>query len=283
MDALQCLAKELEIELIVTKPPKKNSAGKLFKNIVHQWGVQNNISVITPNDKTELTQRILSGKPKSKLGVVLDYGIIIPAPVISYFKLGIINSHFSLLPKYRGADPIRSAILHGDKQTGVTIIRITPKLDDGPILTWSELPTKQSTAPELREKLSVLNCALLPETIKLYTNNKLEPIRQDESRATYTQKASKLNGELNPAKTATQLEREVRAYAGWPKSYLKWQDKICIIHKSAVSNLKIKNNKLLAIDKRLYFGCNNGSLEILEIQPEAKATMSAKDFINGYL
>lgn len=282
LEALQCLAENFDIELVVTKPPATNSAGKKFKNSVHTWAESNKIPIVLTSNKTELEAAILKAKPISKLGVVLDYSLIIPKQIIDYFEFGILNSHFSLLPKYRGPNPIRTAILNGDKLTGVTVIRITPELDDGPILTWAEITIECMNAIELREQLSNINCALLPETVKLYLNNELELISQDESQAIYTTKTTKDDGKLDPTKSAEQLEREVRAYAGWPKSYFDYRGKTYIVHRAVANSIKVPAGELRAINKKLYYGCKNGSLEILEIQPTSKPRMNAQAFINGY-
>lgn len=282
LDALQCLAGEFSIELIITKPPARNSAGKLFKNQVQVWGDENKIRVMTPANRLELAKEIGRFNLKSEIAVVLDYGMIIPETVIDIFPKGILNSHFSLLPKYRGANPIRSAIISGDTITGVTIIRITPGLDDGPILTWSEQPIEQLDATELREKLSTLNCALLPESIKLYAGGKLSLIDQDSSQATTTTKTRKQDGRLDYHKNPRELELEIRAYVGWPKSSLEWKNKTYIIHKACESTTQVSPGTLKEVDRKLYFGCKNGSLEIQEIQPANKPKMSAEAFINGY-
>ena len=283
LEALQCLAEEFNIELIITKPPAKNSAGKLFTNQVQIWAEQNNIKTINPINKSDLSEMLAQAQPISQLGVVLDYGMIIPKDVIDYFEHGILNSHFSLLPKYRGADPIRTAILSDDDITGVTIIHITPGLDDGPILTWAEQPINNMNAIELRETLSNLNCALLPETIKLYLNNELEMVEQYDNESTHTKKTTKEVGKLDPNKTSAELEREVRAYVGWPKSYFDWDNKTHIVHKAQGSDYQVQKGELKVIDKKLLFGCKDGSLEILDIQPANKPKMNALAFINGYI
>ena len=282
VEALQCLAEDFEIELVITKPPAQNSAGKLFKNQVQLWAEENEVNIIAPSNKSELATDVSGRDVKSRIGVVLDYGMIIPEKVINIFPDGILNSHFSLLPKYRGADPIRSAILNGDEITGVTIIRITPGLDDGPILTWAELPIENMNATELREKLSNLNCALLPETIRLYLNQELEPVDQDPSQATQTTKTTKEDGKLNPNKAATQLEREVRAYTGWPKSYFEHNNNYYIVHSAKATDTIIPTGEIKVIDKKLMFGCKDGSLEIVEIQSAGKPKMNAEAFINGF-
>ena len=101
LEALQCLSEEFTIELVVTKPPATNSAGKPFKNAVHSWAEDNGVAVINPKDKLELAGLLEKANLKSKLGIVLDFGMVIPSVVIDMFDMGILNSHFSLLPKYR--------------------------------------------------------------------------------------------------------------------------------------------------------------------------------------
>jgi methionyl-tRNA formyltransferase len=199
------------------------------------------------------------------------------------FTKGILNSHFSLLPKYRGANPIRAAVLNGDNTSGVTIIRITPGLDDGPILTWSEIDIAGLNAVELREELSKINCALLPETVELYFNNQLEPIEQDDQEATHTHKTTKADGQIDTEKSPKVLAQEILAYAGWPKSYITIDDKEIIIIEANPSDVSAPKGEFLVDNKKLYLGCSGGSLEITKLQPQGKAPMDAQGFINGYL
>ena len=282
LDALQCLYEKYYIELVVTKPPATNSAGKLFKNSVHVWAQDAGIKVLNPKDKASLGLMLKEETIKSQLGVVLDFGTIIPPEVIDIFPLGILNSHFSLLPKYRGSNPIRTSILNGDDTSGVTIIRITPGLDDGPILTWSEINIAGLNATTLRDDLSKINCALLPETVGMYLNNELELISQDESATTHTHKTTKEDGRIDTSKQPKQLAREILAYAGWPKSYVSIDGKDIIILEANPSELTPPRGELRIEDKKLYLGCANGSLEIIKIQPAGKPALSALDFINGY-
>ncbi len=282
LDALLCLSENYTIELVITKPLARNSAGREFTNPVHSWALSNGIKVITPPNKAQLTTTLQSYNLSSQLAIVIDYGMIIPGQVIDMFAMGILNSHFSLLPKHRGSNPIRKAILDGDKVTGVSIIRITPGLDDGPILSWAELEVGVMDALTLREKLSLMNCALLPETISLYTQAQLEPIGQDESNATVTRKTTKSDGLLDPSKSSLELAREVRAYQGWPKSYLINNNATYIILEASSSKVIIPPAQLMVHNNSLYYGCKNGSLLITTIQPTGKPAMSGAAFINGY-
>lgn len=283
LDALQALCLDFTIEAVVTKPAVKTSSGRARPTEVEKWANSQGLKVFTPSSRKELALLFEEHNFESTTGVVLDYGLIIPQSVIESFTLGIINSHFSLLPLHRGADPIRAAILEGDQTTGVTIMKIVATLDAGPILTWAEYDLDpQITEPDLRTALSELNCALLPETLQLYLNGDIDPIEQDVTQATFTSKVSKEDGLLDPAKSATQLEREIRAYITWPKSYILVQDQQITIKKAIASDIKVEVGKLSVHDKKLYFGCEDSSLEILELQPAGKATMNAQGFVNGY-
>jgi methionyl-tRNA formyltransferase len=239
--------------------------------------------VVNPKNKSELAELLNEVSFESQLGIVLDFGMIIPAEVIDMFAMGIINSHFSLLPKYRGSNPIRTAILGGDETSGVTIIRITPGLDDGPILTWSEIDIAGFNAIELREELSKINCALLPETVELYLSNQLDPIEQDEQEATHTHKTTKADGQIDTDKSPNVLAQEILAYSGWPKSYISINDKEIIIIEAKPSNLSAPKGEFFVDNKKLYLGCSGGSLEIIKLQPQGKAPMDSQGFINGYL
>lgn len=283
LEALQALCLDFTIEAVITKPATNTSSGHTRPTEVEIWAKQNNLEVFTPSNKSELSKIVANQQFESNVGVVLDFGMIVPQDVINSFSLGIINSHFSLLPLHRGADPIRAAILEGDKTTGVTIMKIVAELDAGPILTWAEYDLRSTiTEPELRTALSELNCALLPESLTLYLNGDIDPIEQDVTQATFTSKVSKDDGLLDATKSATQLEREIRAYITWPKSYILVQNQQISIKKATVSDIKVDPGKLTVHEKKLYFGCKNGSLEIIELQPAGKASMSAQAFTNGY-
>lgn len=282
LDALRTLSEEFEIEAVITKPDDTRHS-KARPSEVAAWARQNAISVYKPTNKQELSTLVAEKKFHSQLGVVLDYGVIIPEDVIDSFEHGIVNSHFSLLPAWRGADPIRAAILHGDAVTGVTIMLIVPELDAGPILSWAEVSLDDTTnAIDLRNQLSELNCALLPETIRLYLSGDIEAVQQDEVAATFTTKTHKEDGLLNPNLHAKQLVRQINAFIGWPKSYFDWNDNKVVITKALASTHAAPLGTLSADTNKLYFGCKDGSLEIVEIQPAGKKPMDARSFINGY-
>jgi methionyl-tRNA formyltransferase len=283
LEALQALAETFEIEAVITKPDGIDRSDKPKPTVVADWARKHAVSAYKPAGKAELSKLVQEKHFRSSVGVVLDYGVIIPEDVIESFDQGIINSHFSLLPKYRGADPIRSIILNGEKTTGVTIIKIVAELDAGPILAWADTKLlKKTNASELRQKLSTINCALLPETLKLYLAGTIEPISQDDNQASFSSKTHKEDGLIDPSKLPSQLVRQIHAYTGWPKSYFEQNNQTYVIVDATESDQTASFGKLSVIDGKLYFGCTAGSLQIITIQPAGKAAMDATSFINGY-
>lgn len=151
------------------------------------------------------------------VGIVVAYGSILPQTLIDAFPQGLLNIHYSLLPKYRGASPVEQSILAGDATTGVTIQKLVFKLDAGPIVATKEIPINNSvTTPELKEELTDAGIELLLETLPKYLAGEITPTEQDETLATHCGKISKADGELLPTDSDMEKWRKYRAYFGWP-------------------------------------------------------------------
>ncbi len=280
---LEQISRAFKIEAIITKPSTAKSH-KHQSQTVEDWAKIQNIPVHLPANKEELSEIFNQYKFKSLIGLVVDYGIIIPQDVLSSFKKGILNSHFSLLPEWRGADPITFAILSGQKTTGVSIMLIVPKLDEGDLLTTKEYKLSPSiTIDVLTKELTELSSELLIDTIPKYLANNIEPYPQPTAtKPTYSRKLTKQDGLVDCNKPAEQIEREIRAYLGWPKSLLQYGGMDLILLESKVSNYQIDKCKLQVIDGKLLLGCKNSSLQIIRLQIAGKKPMDAKSFINGY-
>lgn len=155
--------------------------------------------------------------PQSDLAIVVAYGKIIPQSIIDSFPLGILNIHYSLLPKYRGASPVEHAILSGDPATGVTIQKLVFKLDAGPIIAVREIDiAEETTTPELKDELTRAGSELLVETLPKYIAGEITPIEQDESLATHCGKIEKADGEIKLSDDDHEKWRKYKAYYGWP-------------------------------------------------------------------
>lgn len=228
-------------------------------------------------------------KLKPDLIVVAGYGKIIPKQILDIPKYGSLNIHPSLLPKYRGASPVQFAILNGDEETGVTIILITEKLDQGPILASLEYLIKDSevTYQKLEKELANWGAQLLIETIPKWLKGKIKPKSQDESRVTYAKILKKEDGKINWEKKAEEIERQVRAFNPWPGTFCKINNKTLKIWKVSILE-QTKNSPIgppgkvyLAPDDRVAVQCGRDYLIIEELQFEGKRRIKVEDFLKG--
>lgn len=277
------LNKYFDIEAIITKTDRAKPNGMLQPTLLADWARSHDLKIFKVENKASLDEVFKNNRFESKVGVVVDFGIIISEKVIDSFPKGILNSHFSLLPKYRGADPITAALLHGDKQTGVSIMLIEPTLDTGQLLVQETftIPADMDIVG-LEDSLTQLGAKLLVDIIPPYLEGVIEPTVQAKAGISYTKMLKKEDGRLDPTKTATQLANQVRAFMAWPKSYFEQNTQRYIITQVKPTNVKTESGKLTVKDNILYYGCKDGSLEILEIQPAGKPKMNAAAFVNGY-
>lgn len=207
--------------------------------------------------------------------VLVAYGKIIPQNVLDAFPKGIINIHPSLLPKYRGPTPIETAILDGATETGVSLMRLSAKMDAGPVYDQSRLVLSgNETKKGLADKLLELGQEMLIDKLPAILDGSLTPKPQNDAEATYTKLLKKADGVMDFAKPAEVLEREVRAYAGWPRSHAKIHGRQVIVTKARIA----KNQK----DSALVMTCKPGYLEIQQLIAPSGKLMTAEDFLRGY-
>lgn len=289
--SLELLAENFAIEAVVTKPqPPHHKEPFPVLVMAEQLGLR----VFTPDGKAALSELIATKPFQSTLGVVIDYGFIINQDVIDSFPLGIVNSHFSLLPQWRGADPITFSILSGQKQTGVSLMLIVAAMDEGPLLAQATYDMPEGiTTPELTNDLIELSNEALKEILPIYMEGDAKPAPQAEvTMATdptpsYSRKLTKDDGILDWSKPAVQLEREVRAYLGWPGSRATIAGKDVVITKAHVLESKIETQKLkvgeaFVHEKQLWIVTADGILVVDSIKPAGKSEMPATAFLAGY-
>jgi len=225
------------------------------------------------------------------LFIVAAYGKIIPQKFLDLPKFGCLNVHPSLLPKYRGASPIQSALLHGEKETGVTIMKMDAEMDHGPIVTSDKRQvTREDTQETLMEKLAEVGAELLLKIIPDYLTGKIEPKEQDHTEATFCKIIKKSDGEIDWNKSAEEIYNQWRAFWPWPGVFfesriMNYELRIKIIE-LALTNM-VGNNapgEVFAENNKLFVAGGDGKiLEIKKLQPEGKKALEAKEFINGYL
>lgn len=280
-ESLKLLSQNFEIEAVVTKPKPAHHRGE---TPVLEVCEKRGFKVFTPTSKKELSEVFATRPVASEIGIVIDYGIIIAQDVIDYFPMGIINSHFSLLPEWRGADPISFAILSGQPKTGVSLMVIDAGMDTGKLITSRAIAIDAAdTTPTLTKKLIHLSNELLSEYLPDYMTGNIKARQQPHpDRATYSRKLLKEDGIIDWNKPAQQIEREIRAYNEWPKSRSVLAGKDVII---TSVNIEYKNGSAgtFAIeDKKLIAYCGENALIIERLKPAGKQEMTGEAFIAGY-
>ncbi len=273
LKSLEHLSSIFYIEAIITKPKKMQQKDT---PPVEEFAKNNNLKVFFADNKEELENIFNHNKFSSELGVVIDYGVILDQNTIHKFKLGIVNSHFSLLPEWRGADPITFTVLSGQIKTGVSLMLIDSGLDTGKVITRKSLRINpDETGSSLTQKLINLSNHLLSSYLPLYLNGQIKPKKQPHpDRATYSRKINKSDGEIDWKKPASQIERQIRAFDLWPKSYTNLNNKRVIITKA--------HTTIASNSNPFDIKCGDGNYLVIDelIAPSGKK-MSFKDFANG--
>lgn len=285
--SLSLLSERVTIEAVITKPRPPHHKGSVP---VIDTAKRLGLPLHTASDKTELATLCEASNFSSKVGVLIDFGIIVPKKVIDYFSLGIINSHFSILPQWRGADPITFSILSGQQETGVSLMLLVPAMDEGPLLRVGHFPLPPDiTTPLLTAKLIELSNSLLIRTLPEYITGKVIPVAQESTgkAISYSRKLTKDDGVLNWQKPAHVLEREIRAYIDWPKSHTQLAGKQVIITKAHVvpgNTVEAKPGDIetsLIGDGILMIETIDGRLCIDRLKPAGKREMSTREFLAG--
>lgn len=252
---------DFNIASIITESPKPaGRGGTTCDTTVAQTAKTFEKNLLETDNIKDLTDEIKKQDPD--LILLTDFGQIIPPEVLEIPKIAALNIHPSLLPKYRGATPIPSAILFGEKNTGISIIQMVDQIDKGPVVTQKELEIEEFDNNEtLRKRLANLALKTLLEFLPEIESGNLKPIIQDEKLATKTRKFSKEDGEIDWQKSPEELDRQIRAFHPWPGSYTFIDNKRLIIHSAFL---------------------DEGKLYLDIVQPEGKKPMEFGNFLRGY-
>ena len=275
---------------VYTQPDKPAGRGKkLQASPVKQLAEQNNIPVYQPKSlRKEETQSELKAL-NADVMVVVAYGLILPKAVLDAPRLGCLNVHGSILPRWRGAAPIQRSIWAGDAQTGVTIMQMDEGLDTGDMLHKAYcdiLPTETSTS--LYNKLAELAPSALIDVLDNLENDKFIAEKQDDSQSNYAEKLSKEEAQLDWSLPAMQLDRNIRAFNPWPIAYFSTEDKDGNVQTLKVYQAEVLPHQdkpagtILSADKNgIQIATVDGVLNLLQLQPAGKKPMSAQDLLNG--
>jgi methionyl-tRNA formyltransferase len=281
-------SKLFEICGIYTQPDKLAGRGrKTSVSPVKELAVSYGLEVIQPKTLRSEEEVARMRSLKADIAVVSAYGKIIPENILDIPTYGCINVHPSLLPKYRGATPIPSAILNGEHITGVSIMLLDAGMDTGPLFRQKEerIDDSDNTAT-LSERLSIISADVLMEVLPLWLQGKIRPEPQDNSKATYTQVISKEDGKIDWNLSAVEIWRRVRAFQPWPGCFTTWKGRNLKISKAIPEETSTSQpGKVVRLPEKsgttAGIECGDGILGILRLQLEGKKDMSLDEFIRG--
>ncbi|PIR74011.1 MAG: methionyl-tRNA formyltransferase [Candidatus Magasanikbacteria bacterium CG10_big_fil_rev_8_21_14_0_10_47_10] len=279
---LQVLLKSpmIEVGLVVTQPDKPTGRKKeVVFSPIKTVALQHDIPIVQPDS-------LKSWVPEMQdvdLAVVAQYGNIIPERLLSLPVYGTLNVHTSLLPKYRGASPIQTAILHGETKTGVTIMKMDKGLDTGPILIQEEITIDpDETYPQLDARLAVVGANLLARTIPPYISGSLVLAEQDNSAATTCTQLTRDDGLVDWQKSAQHIYNQYRAMTPWPGIWTTWNGRRLKLLRVKPADLgSSRPGRASAHDNAFFVETADGALEIVELQMEGKTVMTASQFLSG--
>jgi methionyl-tRNA formyltransferase len=280
-----------KVRLVLTQPDRPKGRGlELASSPVKQTALKLGLPIYQPEKiKTngELRAKLDAIKPDAI--IVVGYGRIIPKWMLDLPKYGNINLHASLLPKYRGAAPIQWAIANGETVTGVTTMRIDEGLDTGDILLQKQHPiSADDTSETVAPRLATVGADLMVETLRGLEGGTINPQKQDSARATHAPILKKEDGRMDFSRGAQQIYNRFRGFQPWPGAFTMFRGRglnISAMTSAAMVQIstEVSPRQFLVKDTNLFVGCGNGTaIELLQLQPEGKKKISARDFIHGY-
>ena len=281
-----------DLPLLVTRPAKPLAGrGPAPVHPMRQAAEEMGIRVLAPPtvNSEEALAELAAHSPD--LLVVCDYGEILKPATLAVARLGGINLHASLLPKYRGAAPINWAMYHGEAETGDTVIHMTPQLDAGPTIGQCRTPIGATeTAVELEARLADLGADLVRETIVKLESGVVEPIAQDNMQATKAPRLKKADGLVDWSRTAIELFNQLRAFQPWPQMYTFWQRPGKEVLRLILHGVEVAPAPadalpgMVLVDEAggLLVATGSGALRLLSLQPAGKRTLTAAELLRGY-
>ncbi len=286
LNALREISQSLEICGVLTQPDRRSGRGrKLMPNPIKKWALEFGIPVMDP-EKPGIAEAEWIEELGADLVLIMAYGHILKNDILNIAPQGCFNLHASLLPKYRGASPIETAVAMGEVQTGVTLMKVIPQMDAGPVIDSESVQIEvEDTGLGVRSKIAQACIPLLARNISgLLTGDYLSK-NQNDADATYCRKLSKADGCLDFNLPARELLSRHRAFSGWPGSYFFHGDTVLRVGKISINKgldqlqpghrCKINQNTLIV-------GTATGAVEILELQKPGGTMLPIADFLRGY-
>lgn len=270
-----------EIVAVYSQPPRTAGRGQKERlSQVHSMALNRGFEVRTPVNLKDVKEQEFFQELNLDVAVVVAYGLILPQTILSAPNHGCLNIHASLLPRWRGAAPIQHAIMAGDEETGVTIMKMDQGLDTGPVLLKESIRiTEKTTGQSLHDQLSALGAKLIIKAINDLDSGRATPQPQPRQGATYAAKLEKNDGRINWQKSSIEIDRQVRALSELPGAWFEHSDNRIKVLKSRPISGSGRPGQV--IDGLTIF-CGDGVLQLEMVQRPGKKPMSAAEFLNGY-
>lgn len=275
---------------VFTQPEKKAGRQGLWKpSEVKKIALLKKLTVFEPEKFTpDVVKKLKVRKPD--LIVLADYGKILPKEILSAPRLGALNVHASLLPKFRGPSPIQNALLQGEKETGATIMLMNEKVDAGDILNQKRIKIKpKETYSQLLSGLANLSGPLLLDTLGLWIKKKIKPRAQDESQATFCQLIEREDGKVIWDNEASAIYNQFRAFCSWPGLFTYWENngknlrlKLNQIRWAKTDPVQCRVGEVFKSDQEVAVKASGGIIILEEVQLEGKKSVKVKEFLNGH-
>ncbi len=278
----ELIKNNFNILTIYTQPPKKAKRGqKINPSPIEEFSRKKKLNLRSPNNLNNEKEFKIFKDLSPDLVVVVAYGQIIPKNFLEIPKFGFINIHASLLPRWRGAAPIQRAIMNQDKKIGVSIMKIEEKLDRGPVLCSKVVElSESSTHGEIEKKLSVVGANLLIEALQNLKNGKIEFQKQDDNKATYAKKISKIETIINWNLEADKVISHIHGLSPSPGAWFEYKGDRFKVFKATKFSESGKPG--IVIGDNLTVACKSNSIQILELQKQGKNKQTVKEFLLGY-
>lgn len=272
------LASEHDLALIISRPDSQVGRGReLAPTEVSNWAVEHDIELYRPNKAADFDERLKS----FDLVITIGYGVLLPEYILNQPKFGFINLHFSLLPKLRGAAPAQRAIIDGLTKTGITVFKLDAGMDTGPIYMQTEYPIRpNTTSGELLSELALLGPKAIDETLKAIESGVI-PALQDHSLATSASKLSKSEAQIRWADPANQIVNKILGFAPNPGATARFRGEVLRVTKAKVADITLVAGSIEFIAGSVLVGTATTAVELLEVTPAGKRSMSAVAWANG--
>jgi methionyl-tRNA formyltransferase len=282
--------KDFSIAAVVTQPDRPRGRGQQVQaSPVKETALELGLHVYQPEKLKSDSAADFFKRVAPDAVVIIAYGQIVPAGLLEVPRLGWLNLHASLLPKYRGAAPIQWAIAEGETRTGVTVMRINAGLDTGPTLARVEVAIgPDETAPELAQRLAEAGAPLMQDTLLKYSRGEVHPVEQDHEQATFAPIIKKEHGRINWSHSALRIYSRIRGFQPWPGAYSTFRGQMChlwgkpLTGEAASALQRAAEGTVVPAAGALLVACGENSwLRVDEVQLEGRKRMGAREFANG--